>query len=131
MSPNMKAHQLNSRHKNGTKIASLNVQGLNVPEKRSQILQSMHNIKADIMFLQETHFKANCVPKLSNPHFPAALHATNMESKAKGVSVLFSKNCPFQIADSLLDEEGRFLFIKGSLLGKHLTLANIYAPNVK
>lgn len=39
------------------KLVSLNARGLNIPEKRSQLLQSMHKNKADIIYLQETHLK--------------------------------------------------------------------------
>lgn len=120
MSPTMKVKRPNIGHKNGTKIASLYAQSLNVLKKHSQILQCMRTIKADIMFLQGTHFKADYIPKLSNPHFPTALHATYRESKTKGVSILFSKN-----------EEGHFLFVEGSIGGKRLNLANLYSPNVK
>lgn len=107
------------------------MRGLNTPEKRSRILLSMPKIKADIAFLQETHFKEDCVPKLLNLHFPTAIHTTNRVAKAKADSVLFVKHSPFRIVDSLLDKEGQFLFIKGSLLVKRLTLVNIYASNVK
>lgn len=89
------------------------------------------NLKADIVFIQETHFKTDNVPKFSNHHFPTVIHATTKESKTKGVSILFSKNCPFQMTDSQIDEDGRFPFLKGSLFNKCITLANIYAPNVK
>lgn len=39
------------------------------------------------------------------------------------------KNCPLQITDTMTDNQGRFLFLKGSCKGRKLTLANIYAPN--
>lgn len=111
------------------KIVSLNVQGLNTPEKRSKLLLTMHRLKANVIFLQETHFRSNNTPKLSNAQYPTVLHATNPLHKTKGVSILIAKNCPFQIKDSLIDTDGRYLFIKGSLHNKTITLANIYAPN--
>lgn len=120
-----------SHHNATTKLVSLNARGLNVPEKRTQVLLSMHKLKADIIYVQETHFKTDSIPKFSDLRYPTAFHATNKQSKTKGVSILISKQCPLIIKDTLADEDGRFLFVKGSLFGKPLTLANIYAPNIK
>lgn len=89
------------------KLISLNVGGLNIPEKRSQLLQSMHKNNADIIFLQETHFKTNSIPKLFNVRYPISLHATNQTSKTKGVSIIIAKHCPFLISDTCLDRDGR------------------------
>lgn len=111
------------------KIISLNARGLNIPERLSQLLHVMHRNKADIIFIQETHFRTDAIPKLQNHYYPTAFHATTPTSKSKGVSILLAKNCPFQLAGTLADEEGRYLFLKGSLLGRKITLANIYAPN--
>lgn len=49
--------------------------------------------------------------------------------KLKG-SILLAKHCPFQIKDTCIDE-ARYIFVKGLLFGKWVTLANIYAPNTK
>lgn len=43
----------------------------------------------------------------------------------------FARQCPFQIRDSCLDKKGRYIFVKGSMHGKPITLANIYSPNTK
>lgn len=111
------------------KLISLNVKGLNTPEKRSQLLLSMQRNKADIMFLQETHFHTDSTPKLRNHYFPTAYHSTNLLSKSKGVSILLAKHCPFQLIDTMTDEKGIFIFLKGSYMGRRLRLANIYAQN--
>lgn len=107
------------------KIISLNVKGLNTPEKRSQTLLEMQKHKANIVFLQETHFRSNAIPKLFSRHFPIVYHATNPLAKTKGVAILIHKNCPFQYTDMQSDKEGRFLFLKGSYAGRTITLANI------
>lgn len=117
--------------KSTTKITSLNAHSLNIPEKRSQLHLSKCNCKADIIFLQETHFKVDSTPKLSNIHIPTSLHAANQASKSKVVSILFVKHCLFQVTDTYLDEEGCYIFVKGSLFRKRLMVTNIYAANVK
>lgn len=111
------------------KIISLNVKGLNTPEKRSQLLTSMRSAKADVVFLQETYFCLKNTPKLKNHSFPHSFNATSPASKTKGVSILLSKNVPLQFKDTLLDDQGRFIFLKGTLRNKSITLANIYSPN--
>lgn len=64
---------------------------------------------------------------MHNKIYTTSYHATNSESK--GVSILISKNCPIQIKNTLIDDDGRFIFLKGKLYNKHITLANMYAPN--
>lgn len=111
------------------KLDSLNIRGLNTPEKRSKLQYSLKHSKAHIVLLQETHFRTNSIPKLKDQHFPTAFNSSNSEAKSKGVSILISKNCPFQVTEVQRDPLGRFLFLKGTLHHMPLTIANIYAPN--
>lgn len=104
MSQNMN-DSTKANHKTTTKLVLLNARGLKMPEKRTQVLLSMRKLKADIVCIQKTHFKTDNVLKFLNLHYPTASHATNKESKVKGVSILISKNYPIQIADTLIDEE--------------------------
>lgn len=43
-------------------LASLNIQGLKVPHKRSLVLHYMHKQNVKVLFLQETHFRALAPP---------------------------------------------------------------------
>lgn len=67
-----------------------NARGLNTPEKRSQLLLLLQKTKAQIVFLQETHFRSDNIPKLHNSFYPTVYHASNTGSKTKGVTILFS-----------------------------------------
>lgn len=58
-------------------------------------------------------------------------NATNSLAKTKVVSILFAKHSPVIITEVLTDQEGRFLFVKGSLFSRPITLANLYCPNEK
>lgn len=82
-----------------------------------------------MFFLQETHFKTNHIPRLTDSYFNEAHHATNNVSKSKGVSILLSKDASFEITDKLVDPGGRFIFIKGLCGGVPTALANVYLPN--
>nr|ACO52043.1 LINE-1 reverse transcriptase homolog [Aquarana catesbeiana] len=93
-------------------IISHNVRGLNVPEKRTSLLRELQKGKPQIVYLQETHFRTHHVPKLTNSHFTRAFHATNNDSRSKGVSILLSKNTPFELTEQLSDPEGRFIFLR-------------------
>lgn len=89
----------------------------------------MQKNKADVIFIQETHFRNDSIPKLTNRYYPMTYHATDQTSKSKGVSILIAQHCPFQLLDTRSDKEGRYLFLKGTCHGKMITLANTYAPN--
>lgn len=71
----------------------------------------MCSLRADVAFIQETQ----AVPKFANPYFSYAFHATPATSKSKGVSILIAKNTPLQITDTIIDEQGRYVFLKGKL----------------
>lgn len=110
-------------------IISHNVNGLNIPEKRTKLLKELKKANPAIVYLQETHFKNNNIPKLTDGHFTKAYHATNPTAKTKGVTILFSKHSPFSPSKQLVDPEGRYIFIKGTWDGTLVTLANVYFPN--
>lgn len=102
--------------------------GLNTPKKRTQLLYTLQKSKAYIALLQEKHFRTDSIPKLHDHHFPTVYHASNEEAKSKGVSILMSKYCPIQITEVLRDAQGRFLFIKGTLHNRPMTIATSMPP---
>lgn len=57
------------------------------------------------------------------------VNSTNPEAKTKGVSIAFHKSIPYQLIDSRIDSNGRFIFLKVLLFDKIYTIANFYAPN--
>lgn len=117
------------QHQLTLKCLSLNVKGLNLPEKRSQVLSALTKHRAHFLLLQETHFHTDAMPKLANHIYKKALHSTNSEAKTKGVSILISKHADFQLSESGIDPEGRYIFIMGTYASKSITLANVYCPN--
>lgn len=99
-----------------------------MPEKRISILRELKKGRSHFVFLQETHFKTNKVPKVTNAFFTEAHNATNDSAKSKGVSILISK-LSFTLTDRLIVPEGRFVFLKGTYSDKPITLLNVYFPN--
>lgn len=110
-------------------VISHNVEGMKLPEKRTTLLRELKKGKPKFVFLQETHFKTNHIPRHTDSYFTEAHHATNDMSKSKGVSILVSKDVKCELSDKVVDPGGRFIFLKGKCNGIPLTLANAYFPN--
>ena len=53
----------------------------------------------------------------------------SQSSKANGVAILLAKNLSWKESEVMVDEEGRFLLIKGTINEHKVTLVNIYLPN--
>lgn len=110
------------------KIASHNVQGLNSPTKRRNILDYYKSLGIDILLLQETHFPIRYSPKYIHPHFPQ-FHLASAKNKTKGVAIIFSKYYKFEKTFEYIDPEGRILLIKGTIEGHLYSLVSCYVPN--
>lgn len=50
-------------------------------------------------------------------------------AKSKGVSILISSKIPWRHQISLIDPAGQYIYIKGLLVNKQMTLATSYTPN--
>lgn len=111
-------------------LLSPNVHRLNTPEKRTQLLQELKRHKTQVACLQETHFRTDNIPRLTDTKYTTVYHATNKAAKSKGVAIFIAKRVRFAVTDVLADEDGRYLFIKGTLGNIPIMFANIYAPNV-
>lgn len=110
------------------KFISLNVKGLNSNIKR-RLLTEIKTARADIVFLQKTHFKREGNFSFAKKYYPTAYLASTDRKKA-GVAILISETCPIQITNSYLDNNGRFIILQGILRGLLITLCNLYAPNI-
>ena len=59
------------------------------------------------------------------------IYHVNGHQKKAGVAILISDKLDFKIKTVTRDEEGHHIKIKQSIHQEHLTIVNIYAPNVK
>ncbi|CAH2284859.1 Hypothetical predicted protein [Pelobates cultripes] len=110
-------------------LMSLNVRGLNTPEKHSMLAQEIDRQRADITFIQETHFRGEAQPRIRAKHLQQSYHSNYRKSKSRGVAILVNTRAALTDTTVKADPGGRFLFVKGKCLGTQVTLANIYAPN--
>lgn len=111
------------------KVVSLNCRGLNNPIKAKRISTMTHKLRPHILMLQETHLRRPGNSVLKSAWWAQQLHAPG-SSKARGVAILLSKSSFFRLIDTVVDPQGRFLFVKGYLADHKITLANVYVPNV-
>lgn len=106
-----------------------NVKGLNSPVKRHKVLKELYHYRANVVFLQETHLALDTNIRLYSSALPVWYYSDSPIRRAKGVAIGFSRSVNFTLINRLADPEGRFLFLKGKLGGKVMTLANVYCPN--
>uniref|UniRef100_A0A8C5MJ29 exodeoxyribonuclease III n=1 Tax=Leptobrachium leishanense TaxID=445787 RepID=A0A8C5MJ29_9ANUR len=111
-------------------LVTYNVKGLNTPEKRSRILRDMFLMRASIVMLQETHFREGAAPLLRDHKFPMSYFSNYVGGKSRGVAILFANDVPFVLRDSCTDDQGRYLFVKGTIAEVVYTFATIYIANV-
>ena len=57
-------------------------------------------------------------------------HANGNQKKA-GVAILISDKTNFKIKTITREKEGHYIMIKGSIQEEDITIANIYAPNIR
>ena len=87
------------------------------------------SLKADIVFLQETHIKAIEQRRL-RANWVYRVCQSLFTSKARGVAILFRKSIPFQLTSETTDPNGRYIMIAGSINSFPVTFLNIYGPNI-
>ena len=110
-------------------MISLNVQGLNVPQKHTKAFRFFQSKNAHIVCLQETHFTPDSTPKHFNPAYPQ-VYTASASAKKRGVLIAFHRSTPFTLKSELKDPEGRYLILTGYILDSAVTVVSYYAPNL-
>lgn len=90
------------------------MRGLNNVVKRWRMLTHVMKIKPDIIFVQETHLRDSKYP-IFNSQWYTGQYAAPGISKTRGVAILITKSIHFVLKDSLIDPQGRYIFVKGHL----------------
>ncbi len=117
--------------KNDLKCVTLNVRGLTEYEKRSKVFKWLLDLKADIIFLQETFCTEKHAPYF-NSSWPGIIeHALTDSVHSRGVSILFSKRYDVTIENKHASSDGRLLLLNVEVNGKQTTLINVYANNIE
>ena len=110
-------------------IITLNVNGLNAPNKRHSLAEWIQKQDPYIGCLQETHFIPKDTYRLKVRGWKTIFYANGRQKKA-GVVILISDKIDLKIKNIKRDKKGQDLVIKGSIQEKDITIVNIYAPNI-
>lgn len=81
---------MSSNNGDVARIVSWNVRGLNHPVKRGKVLAHLKSLKADIIYLQETHIKNTAKQKL-RLGWGSQVFQSNFCSRARGVAIIMKK----------------------------------------
>ncbi|CAH2318848.1 Hypothetical predicted protein [Pelobates cultripes] len=111
------------------KIITQNCRGLNLPERRTNLLRDLQRERVAVALLQETHFREGAAPALKNKQYPTNYFSNHPTAKKAGVAILIAARLQFQEQDHLIDHNGRYAFVKGNIAGRCYTFATIYVPN--
>ena len=109
-------------------LVSLNINGLNNPVKRGKVILKMRKVKAQIIFLQETHLSKEEHEKLKKFGYRKTYYSTCRQSRKRGVAIMIQNTVNFECLKEINDDEGRYVIVKGKLENKMITLVNVYAP---
>lgn len=111
-------------------ILSLNVQGLNIPQKHTQAFRAFQAKKAHVC-LQETHFTKSSTTKFYNSQVYSQLFMASADTKQRGTLITFHRSTPFTLQNEIKDPEGRYIILTGFIMDTAITVVSYYAPNKK
>uniref|UniRef100_A0A803TCP9 Reverse transcriptase domain-containing protein n=1 Tax=Anolis carolinensis TaxID=28377 RepID=A0A803TCP9_ANOCA len=108
------------------KIYSNNINGLNSPIKRRNVMTQLEKKNYDIAALQETHIAVKHGGYLINKKIGKEFISSDIVKK-RGVIIYVKDNIPavFQFKDT----EGRYVAVKIEIGQQTILICNIYAPN--
>lgn len=107
---------------------SWNVKGLNHPVKRKKVFSHLKQLRAKIIFLQETHIRNSDTNRLLR--WSGQCFNSSFQAKSRGVSILIDQDIQFEKHDVIPDNYGRYLIVSGKLYNMLVVMVNVYAPNV-
>ena len=110
-------------------IITLNVNGKNAPTKRYRLAEWIEKQDPHICCLQEIHFTSRDTYKLKVRGWKKIFHANRKQQKA-GVAILISDKIDLKMKNILVDKEGHYIIIKGSIQDEDIAIVNIYTPNI-
>jgi exonuclease III len=123
---------LNTNQNEPLGLLSLNANGLGEIKKRRSVmlwLKKFHNADKKIIFLQETHTtkKSEIIwEKEWNYRKIIFSHGT---AGSTGAAIIFPKHMNYQIKDTKISKEGRYVAVMVTIENNEFCLINCYAPN--
>lgn len=84
-------------------LISVSARGLNIPHKRTTVLDFLHRENVDFDMIQESHLLCKDSGRLANK-FYHPIATSSATTKCKGVMVLCKRKLKFDIIDSWADD---------------------------
>ena len=106
-------------------IITLNVNGLNAPNKRHSLAEWIQKQDPYIGCLKETHFRPKDTYRLKVKGWKNIFHANGKQKKAR-IPILISDKIDLKIKKITRDKEGHYIMIKGSIQEKDITAVNMH-----
>ena len=103
-------HYTPTSQSQGCKFVSWNVRGINGAIKRGRVVFHLRKHKGDIYFLQETHLKTSEISLIKRPWMSHIFHS-KFTARARGATIIVSKNITFELTNSIEDLNGRFVAV--------------------
>ncbi|CAH2311876.1 Hypothetical predicted protein [Pelobates cultripes] len=97
-------------------VLTMNCRGLNIPERRTQLLQDLFKHRISMAFLQETHFKEGSAPLLKSKHYPNAICSNHPTACKVRVAILLEAKLQFHEMESARQEWQLSSFTEGTLI---------------
>lgn len=110
------------------KILSFNANGLGDYRKRKDVLDYLRNLKADLIFLQEVHVKS-ASENMFRSMWGFECFVNGKDSNSKGVAILLNNTFEYKVHEIIKDDNGTYILLDMNLLGKRMTLVNVYGPS--
>ena len=106
---------------------SLNARGIRDLHKRKSILTWIEKQKWDITFLQETY----STPEVVNDwkfQWLGEMILSHGSNHSRGVLVLINEQLQYEIRNTVIDDEGRYILLDMTIQESPFLLLNLYAP---
>lgn len=113
---------------NALRFVSWNVKGMGNVTKLGRVMAHLNQLRGDIFFIQETHLCNKEVARLKKNWVGEMFHST-FNGKARGTAVIIRKGIPFVPDKSVLDSNGRYVMVSGTLQDRPYLLVCVYGPN--
>ena len=117
--------------KQGIKICSINVWGMNDNIKRKKVYMWLEEGKYDVIFIQETHCIDTDINRFNLDWKGKMFHSVSNSKHSRGVAIALSKYFECNVVKCNTDNKGRAINVNIECQGEDIALVNLYAPNDK
>lgn len=99
-------------------MVSLNINGMNSPNKRGKVLTKFRKEEMQVIFIQETHLSSQEHETLKRYGYSNIFYSSFQRSHRGGVAILIRNSAKFEIIKEIYDREGRYVVVKGKMEGQ-------------